>query len=86
KEDQRNNLEALRNMKMTYRDMAMGGTIRQVPISSFANIEFIDTYGGIKRKQDKRIIILSSNVLGEYNPNQVVASVASEVKEFKAPE
>ncbi len=86
KEDQRNNLEALRNMKVTYRDMAMGGTIRQVPMSSFANIEFIDTYGGIKRKQDKRIIILSSNVLGEYNPNQVVASVESEVKEFKTPD
>jgi multidrug efflux pump len=86
KEDQRNNLEALRNMKMTYRDMAMGGTIRQVPMSSFANIDFIDTYGGIKRKQDKRIIILSSNVLGEFNANQVVANVEAEVNEFKSPE
>jgi multidrug efflux pump len=86
KEDQRNNLDALRNMKMTYRDMAMGGTIRQVPMSSFATIEYVDTYGGIKRKQDKRVIILSSNVLGEYNPNQVVAAVESEVKEFKSPD
>ncbi|WP_449436044.1 efflux RND transporter permease subunit [Pedobacter steynii] len=29
REDQRNNLEALRNMKITYRDMAMNGVIRQ---------------------------------------------------------
>lgn len=85
KDDQKNNLEALRNMKMTYRDMAMGGQIRQVPISSFADIQYVNTYGGIKRKQQKRIIILSSNVLGEFNPNQVVANVAAEVAQFKAP-
>ena len=85
KDDQKNNLEALRNMKMTYRDMAMGGQIRQVPISSFADIQYVNTYGGIKRKQQKRIIILSSNVLGEYNPNQVVQNVTAEVAQFKAP-
>jgi len=85
KDDQKNNLEVLRNMKITYRDMAMGGQIRQVPISSFADIQYVNTYGGIKRKQQKRIIILSSNVLGDFNPNQVVADVAAEVSQFKAP-
>ncbi|WP_379085068.1 hypothetical protein [Pedobacter sp. UC225_65] len=44
----------MRNLKMTYRDMAMGGEIRQVPISSFVNIQYVNTYGGIKRKQQKR--------------------------------
>jgi multidrug efflux pump len=63
----------------------MGGIIRQVPMSSFATIDYINTYGGIKRKQQKRIIILSSNVLAEYNPNQVVAAIQSEVDQFKAP-
>lgn len=86
KEDQRNNLEALRNMKMTYRDMAMNGIIRQVPISAFADIDYINTYGGIKRKQQKRIVILSSNVLSEYNANEVVANIQSELNEFKAPD
>lgn len=85
KEDQRNNLDELRNMKLTYRDMAMNGIIRQVPISSFATIDYVNTYGGVKRKQQKRIIILSSNVLGEYNPNEVVANIQSEINEFKAP-
>lgn len=85
KDDQKNNLEALRNMKITYRDMGMGGQIRQVPISSFADIQYVNTYGGIKRKQQKRIIILSSNVLGEFNPNQVVSNVTAEVTQFKAP-
>lgn len=84
-ESQRNNLDALRNMKITYRDMGMGGIIRQVPLSSFASIDYVNTYGGIKRKQDKRIIILSSNVLGEYNPNEVVANIQREIDQFKAP-
>ncbi len=81
-ESQRNNLEALRNMKVTYRDMGMGGMIRQVPVSAFADVEYVNTYGGIKRKQQKRIIILSSNVLGGYNPNEVVAAIQEEVDQF----
>lgn len=85
-ENQRNNLDALRNMRVTYRDMGMGGAIRQVPLSSFANIDYVNTYGGIKRKQEKRIIILSSNVLADYNPNQVVANIQSEIDQFKVPE
>ncbi|HYK77370.1 MAG TPA: efflux RND transporter permease subunit [Daejeonella sp.] len=85
REDQRNNLDALRNMKVTYRDMGMGGMIRQVPLSSFADVRYVNTYGGIKRKQEKRIIILSSNVLSNYNPNEVVANIQSEINQFQAP-
>ncbi len=84
--DQRNSLEQLRNIKVTYRDMGMGGMVRQVPISSFANIDYVNTYGGIKRKQQKRIIMLSSNVLGDYNPNEVVANIENELADFRKPE
>jgi multidrug efflux pump subunit AcrB len=85
REDQRNNLDALRNMKITYRDMAMNGQIRQVPVSSFANINYVNSYGGIKRKQQKRIIILSSNVINGFNPNEVVGNVQREVKSYRVP-
>ena len=85
-EDQRNNLQALRNMKVTYRDMALGGIIRQVPMSSFGDIEYVNTYGGIKRKQQKRIIILSSNVLSDYNANEVVKEIQGEINQFNAPD
>ena len=84
--EQRNNLDVLRNMRVTYRDMAMGGMIRQVPMSSFAKVEYVNTYGGIKRKQQKRIIILSSNVLGNFTPNEVVASIQNEINQFNAPD
>jgi multidrug efflux pump len=86
KEDQRNNVEALRNMKITYRDMAMNGQIRQVPLATFADIRYENTYGGIKRKNQKRIITLSSNVNGGFNANEVVAKVQSVVSTYRHPE
>ncbi len=85
-ESQRYDLDALRNLKMTYRDMGMGGQIRQVPVSSFANVDYVNTYGGVKRKQQKRIIILSSNILDGFNPNDVVGNIQNEIDQFKAPE
>jgi multidrug efflux pump subunit AcrB len=71
-------------MKMTYRDMGMGGIIRQVPLSSFGTVAYVNTYGGIKRKQEKRIIILSSNVLADANANEVVAKIQGEINQFKS--
>jgi multidrug efflux pump subunit AcrB len=84
-EAQRSNIDAVRNMPIIYRDMGMGGVVRQVPISSFADINYNTTYGGIKRKDQKRIITLSSNVLSGFNPNDVVADVQRELSNYKAP-
>ena len=84
--EQRNNIDALKNLTFVYRDMAMNGMIRQVPLSAFADIRYENTYGGIKRKNQKRIITLSSNVLTNFNPNEVVAKVQAQVNKFKQPE
>ena len=84
--EQRNNIDALKNLTIVYRDMAMGGQIRQVPLSAFADIRYENTYGGIKRKNQKRIITLSSNVLTNFNANEVVANVQKEVNKFRQPE
>jgi multidrug efflux pump subunit AcrB len=83
--DQRNNIDIINNLNMTYRDMGMGGAVRQVPIGSFVDLKYGNTYGGIKRKDEKRIITLSSNVLSDFNPNEVVAAVQSELNQFNAP-
>lgn len=82
KEDQRNNIEAIKNLKITYRDMAMGGAIRDVPISAFADIRYENTYGGITRKAQKRVITISSNVLSGYNPNEVVANLQAVIDNY----
>lgn len=86
KDEQRNNIDQLKNLKILYRDMAMNGMVRNVPMSSFAEIKYSDTYGVIKRKNQKRIITISSNVLSGHNEQEVVANVTKAVQEFKAPE
>lgn len=73
--DQRNDIEAIRNLKITYRDMNMGGQVRSVPLSALCDVRYDNTYAGIKRKNDKRVITLSSDVKEGFNPNEVVAKL-----------
>ena len=73
--DQRIDVEALRNLKITYRDMNMGGQVRSVPLSSVCNIRYDYTYAGIKRKNNKRVIALSSDIKEGFNANEVVAKL-----------
>ncbi len=80
--DQRNNIEALRNLKITYRDMNMGGMIRSVPLSAFCDIQYSNTYDGIKRKMQKRVITLSSNVTTGFNENEVASNVEKVIKRY----
>jgi multidrug efflux pump subunit AcrB len=85
-ENQRNNIAALRNMKITFRDIAMGGVIRQVPISDFTDIRYTNTFVNIKHKQQRRVISLISNVIKPaFNPTEVNNSIAQAIKTFKAP-
>lgn len=85
KEAQSDNINMLRNMVITYQDMSMNGTIRQVPLSSLADIHYTSTYGGIKRKDQKRIITLSSNVLNGYNANTVVQKIETAISHYNLP-
>jgi multidrug efflux pump len=84
KKEQRNNIDLLRNTNITFMDMAMRGQIRQVPLSAFVDLEYKNAYGGIKRKGEKRVITVSSNVIDGFNANEVVAEVTKAVTEFKA--
>lgn len=60
-EEQRNNLQSLLNMRITFRDFNTG-QIRQVPVSSVAKFDFTSTAGMVKRKNIKRTIQLQSAV------------------------
>jgi multidrug efflux pump subunit AcrB len=51
-----------------------------------AKVHYQNTYGGIKRKNQKRLITLSSNVLNGYNPNEVVANVTAAIEKYPKPE
>ena len=81
--DQRNDIEALRNLKITYRDMNMGGLVRSVPLSSVCSVRYDNTYAGIKRKNNKRVVTLSSDVKEGFNANEVVAKVQKATTGFQ---
>jgi multidrug efflux pump len=85
-QDQRNDINTLMNMPITFRDMSMGGAVRQVPMSAIASIEYSNSYAGIKRIDQKRVISLSSNVLADFNPNEVVAQIQESLKSFPKPD
>lgn len=83
--DQRNNINALMNLKITFRDMNMGGMIRQVPLSSLAKVKYSNTFGGIKRKNQKRLVTITSNVLSGYNANEIVGKIKKAVNHYPLP-
>ncbi|MBN1198800.1 MAG: efflux RND transporter permease subunit [Bacteroidales bacterium] len=82
--NQRNNINKVINAKITYRDMT-SGKLRQIPMSSVATIDYKNTYGGIKRKNLKRVITLSSEVLSGYTANEVVSAISSALPGFNMP-
>ena len=83
--DQRTSIDDLMNSKITFRDMNMGGQIRQIPLSSVAQAHFGNSYGGIKRKNQRRIVTLSSNVLSGANSNEINAEIKKLLPSFKKP-
>ena len=82
--DQRNNINKIINAKITYRDMN-SGKLRQIPISAVATLDYENTYGGIKRKNLKRVITLSSEVLSGYTANEVVSAITTSIPGFNMP-
>lgn len=82
---QRKNLTDLLNMRISFRDMAAGGAVKNIPISSLVTIEPTSTLGSVKRKDQKRLITLRSNVLMSegYNPTGVNQEIAKYIAQFK---
>lgn len=80
-EDQRKNENVLFNQPLTYRN-PNNGQIMQVPISAVAKTEKTKTYNQIKRKDYKRIMTIYSNVLTDYNGNEITQTIQSELEDY----
>ena len=80
---QRNSLSDLLNMEIVFRDFASGGQIKRVPISSVVSVDLTSTLGSVKRKNQKRVITLRSNVLSGFTPTAVNAEMALHLANFK---
>jgi multidrug efflux pump subunit AcrB len=70
----REHIDALMNLRITYRDMN-SGKLRSIPLSTVATLKYTDTYGGIKRKDLKRVITVYSNVLSGFSPNDIIPHI-----------
>lgn len=81
----KNSVSDVLNQKITFRNPATG-RIAQVPISAVADIKYTSTYSAIRRKDQERMITVTSNVLQGYNPNEVVASIDAVLKGFDMPD
>ena len=79
---QRKNLVDLLNMNIAFRDMATGG-FKSIPISSLVKVDYTSTLGSVKRKDQKRVITLASNVLEGFTPNQVNEVLKGYIDNFK---
>ena len=84
-EKNRQNIDNLLNMRISFRDMASGGAIKNIPIGSLVKVEPTSTLGSVKRKNQKRLITLRSNVLTTqgYNATAVNAVIAKHIDDFK---
>jgi multidrug efflux pump subunit AcrB len=66
KPEDRNSIDKLLSMNITYRDMNMGGVLRNVPLSSLANVSYSSTFSQINRKNNERTVTISSDVTPEF--------------------
>ncbi|WP_019946552.1 efflux RND transporter permease subunit [Hymenobacter aerophilus] len=82
-EPYRSDIDAILNSPLTFRDAT--GQVRQVPLASVADVNYGTTYGGIKRKDVKRVITISSNVLGGFTGPDVVRQIETSLRSFPVP-
>jgi multidrug efflux pump len=80
-EGQRKSLTDLLNMNITFREPT--GAVKHVPISSLVKVDYTSTLGSVKRKNQKRVITLRSNVLSGYTPTAVNQVLTSHISNFK---
>ena len=83
-EDQRKNEDVLFNQSLTFRNQN-NGQMMQVPISAVSETHKTTTYNQIKRKNQKRIMTVYSNVLTGYNGDEITKQIAAELKTYSFP-
>ncbi|WP_395056108.1 efflux RND transporter permease subunit [Flavobacterium sp.] len=83
-DDQRKNESVLFNQSLTFRNQN-NGQMMQVPISAVSKTEKTTTYNQIKRKNQKRIMTIYSNVLTGYNGDAITKNIEVNLKDYQLP-
>ncbi|MBK6823996.1 MAG: efflux RND transporter permease subunit [Saprospiraceae bacterium] len=85
REEDRNNVERMLNLNIAFMDMATQ-QFKQVPLSALTKVRYGNSVSTINRKNQKRLINLSSDVNPGFNPNDVVAKIQTVVSQMDIPE
>ncbi len=85
READRNQLEELLNMEISFMDMA-SMQFKQVPISSVAEIRYGNALSSINRKNQKRVLTLSSDVVSGANPSAIISQIKDVAAQMDLPE
>jgi multidrug efflux pump len=83
-DDQRKNENVLFNQSITFRNQN-NGQMMQVPISAVSTTEKTTTYNQIKRKNQKRIMTVYSNVLTGFNGDEITKQIETDLKDYQLP-
>jgi len=75
----------LMDQRIVYRDQQTGQQV-SVPLSAVAKITPKSTFSSIKRKDLKRIITISSNVLEGYNANEIIGEIDQLLQTYPLPQ
>jgi multidrug efflux pump subunit AcrB len=59
------------------------GAIRQIPLAAVSKVTYVNSYGGINRKNAKRIVTISSNVLTGFVANEIVMKINKVLPAFQ---
>ncbi len=83
KEEYRYNSSSLLNLAISFVD---NGQTIQIPLSAVADVEYRTTYGSVQRKDLKRVITLSSNVIEGYNATRINEKIGTLLENYNFPE
>ncbi|MDA0729448.1 MAG: efflux RND transporter permease subunit [Bacteroidetes bacterium] len=84
-EEYRHSSDALMNQKVIFRSQS-DGQIKEVPISAVATASRATTFSAVKRKDLKRVITMTSNVLEGANPTEIIARMEADMtKDLQLP-
>jgi multidrug efflux pump len=84
-DESRYNIDRLLDTRITFRDPA-SGKIKQVPISSVADVQTSSTFNAVKRIDLDRVITLSSNVNEGFNPTETVEQIKERMADYPLPQ
>jgi multidrug efflux pump subunit AcrB len=72
-------------MQVAFLDMSTG-MFKQVPVSAVAYVRYENAFSSINRKNQRRVVTLSSNVLSGFTANEIVADINRVIKDIEVPE